>query len=70
MASFERKQVDILHRMHPHCGFKHRKLHATKFLYLGCDTLSAAGFPEPGVREVEVDVLIALRWVRGVEEVS
>lgn len=56
--------------MYPHCAFKHRKLHATQFLYLGCDTPSAAGFPEPGVREVEVDALIALRWVTGVEEVS
>lgn len=56
--------------MYPRCVFKHRKLHATKFLYFGCDTLSAAGFPEPGVREVEVDVLIALRWLTGVEEVS
>lgn len=62
--------------MHPRCAFKRRQLHATIlfiylfFLYLGCDTLSAAGFPEPGVREVEVDVLVALRWVTGVEEVS
>lgn len=70
MASFERKQINVLHHTYPHCVFKHRKLHATTFLYLGRGTLSAVGFPEPGVREVEVDVLTALRGVTGVEEVS